>query len=140
MIIIDTNVLVYAANTRAAQNERTTAWIDRMLAEAQVFGLPWVVALGFIRITTNPRVFAEPLTPDEALTAIQSWQAHPAVTVPAPTGRHLSVLSGLLREAGTAGNLTTDAHIAALAIEHGASVASFDRDLARFGVTVVVPD
>lgn len=140
MIIVDTNVLVYAANTRAPQNKRTKAWLDAMLAQAQVLGLPWVVALGFIRITTNPRIFADPFTPDEALTAVQAWHAHPAVTVPAPTARHLPVLSGLLREAGTAGNLTTDAHVAALAIEHGASVATFDRDLARFGVSVVVPD
>lgn len=111
-----------------------------MLAGTQVLGLPWVVALGFLRITTNPRIFPQPLTAAEARIVLETWQNHPAVTVPEPTTRHLSVLAGLLRESGTAGNLTTDAHIAALAIEHGASVATFDRDLARFGVTVIVPD
>lgn len=140
MIVIDTNVLLYAANTSAPQHERTARWLDRALEESQVLGLPWVAALGFIRISTNPRIFPTPLTPDEAVGAVRTWHAHPAVTVPEPTSRHLSVLSGLLLESGTAANLTTDAHLAALAIEHGAAVASFDRDLARFGVTVVVPN
>lgn len=140
MIVVDTNVLLYAVNSRAPQHERTVHWLDQALKESQVLGLPWVAALGFIRISTNRRVFPTPLTPEEALGAVRTWHAHPAVTVPEPTARHLAVLSGLLLESGTAGNLTTDAHLAALAIEHGASVATFDRDLARFGVTVVVPD
>lgn len=140
MIVLDTNVLIYSVHTGSSQHERTARWLDRVLDEPQVLGLPWVAALGFIRISTNARIFPEPLTVDEAMTVLDAWHAHPAVTVPQPSTRHLSVLSGLLREAGTAGNLTTDAHIAALAIEHGASVATFDRDLARFGVTVVVPD
>lgn len=140
MIVIDTNVLIYAVHTGAPQHERTARWLARAVKESQVLGLPWLAALGFIRISTNRRVFLKPLTPGEALGAVRTCHAHPAVTVPEPTSRHLSVLSGLLLESGTAGNLTTDAHIAALAIEHGAPVASFDRDLGRFGVTVVVPD
>lgn len=140
MIVVDTNILIYAVHTGAQQHERTARWLDRTLRESQVLGLPWAAALGFIRLTTNRRIFPAPLTVDEAIGTVRTWHAHPAVTVPEPTSRHLAVLSGLLLESGTAGNLTTDAHIAAVAIEHGAAVATFDRDLARFGVTVVVPD
>lgn len=140
MLVVDTNVLIYAADTRSVHHEATTRWLREVSARAQVLGLGWVAALGFLRITTNPRVFASPLTIEEASAALEAWMTHPRVAVLEPTSRHLTVLSGLLRASGTAGNLTTDAHIAALAIEHGADVASFDRDLARFGVRVVVPD
>lgn len=139
MIVLDTNVLIYAAHMSSAHHEQAVRWLDAAGERGQVLGLPWVAALGFLRITTNPRVFPDPFSPDEALDVLDGWLAHPNVTVPEPTTRHLQVLSGLLRESGTAANLTTDAHIAALAIEHGAAVATFDRDLARFGVRVVVP-
>ena len=84
-------------------------------------------------------MFANPFSVDEALEFVAAWRGHAGITDAEPTSRHLSVLSGLLRQSGTAGNLTTDAHLAALAVEHGAGVASFDRDLARFGVRVTVP-
>ncbi|ANS79050.1 Toxin 1, PIN domain [Serinicoccus hydrothermalis] len=139
MLVVDTNVLVYAAHVGSAHHAVTARWLEDTVKGPQVLAVPWVAALGFLRITTNPRVFAEPFTTDEALTALDAWLAHPGVTVPQPTTRHPQVLAGLLRESGTAGNLTTDAHIAALAVEHGAEVATFDRDFARFGVRVVVP-
>lgn len=139
MIVVDTNVLIYAAHAGAPQHQATARWLEQGLAGSQVLGLPWVSALGFVRITTSSRVFSDPFTPEEALGFLEDWHTHPAVTVPEPTTRHLVVLGGLLRQSGTAGNLTTDAHIAALAIEHGASVASFDRDLGRFGIPVLVP-
>lgn len=139
MILLDTNILIYAAHAGGAHHARTTAWLQGTIADHQVLGVPWVTILGFIRISTNPRVFPSPFTGDEACTVVTVLMSHPAVSVVEPTPRHLSVLTGLLRDSGTAGNLTTDAHIATLALEHRAKVASFDRDLGRFGVEVVVP-
>lgn len=96
--------------------------------------------LAFIRIVTNPRVFRQPLSTTDALDVMETWLAHRSTVVVEPTSRHYQVLSGLIRQVGTAGNLTTDAHIAALAIEHGgAAVVTFDRAFGRFGVRVVVP-
>ncbi len=139
MFVIDTNVLIYASHEGSSRHEDTRAWLHRMTATHQVLGIPWVAALGFLRITTNRRVFTKPFTTGEALAALTTWLDHPATTIVEPTARHLPLLAGLLTSAGTAGNLTTDAHIATLALEHDAGVASFDRDFARFGVTVEVP-
>ena len=139
MLVVDTNVLIYAAHTGSRQHAATTRWLADVMGGPEILAVPWVAALGFLRITTHPRVFAEPFTPDEARESLQAWWSHPSVAVAEPTTRHAHVLAGLLRESGTAGNLTIDAHIAAIAVEHGAAVATFDRDLARFGVRVVVP-
>lgn len=139
MLILDTNVLINAAHSGAADHERTREWLIDSANGNEVLGLPLVAILGFIRITTSPRVFPTPMTADAALSIVEAWLGHPAFTIPEPTPRHMAVLCGLLRNSGTAGNLTTDAHIAALAIEYGAKVASFDRDLGRFDVEVVIP-
>lgn len=102
--------------------------------------MPWVCLLGFVRITTHPRVFEHPLRVEQATEALDALLAHPSVEPVNPTAAHPAILSRLLHEAGTAGNLTTDARIAAIAIERDARVATFDRNLARFGVRVVVPE
>lgn len=101
--------------------------------------MPWVSLLAFVRISTNPRVFPTPLPVPAACGLVDSWLAQPPATVVTPTHRHAQLLRGLLERAGTAGNLTTDAHLATLAIEHSAEVATFDRDFARFDVRVFVP-
>jgi toxin-antitoxin system PIN domain toxin len=88
--------------------------------------------LAFIRIGTNPSILPNPMSADEATGQVQAWLGAPAAVVAEPTARHASVLRGLLRQTGTAGNLTTDAHLAALAVEHGADIVSYDRDFARF--------
>ena len=88
--------------------------------------------LAFIRLTTSPRVFQSPLSTSEALDLVDSWLAQPCATVVHPTSRHASVLRELLEPLGTAGNLTTDAHLAALALEHGAELCSTDGDFSRF--------
>lgn len=138
MLVLDTNVLIYAVHERSAQHGAARAWLtdSRGVGDRRD---PVTVGSGVVRITTNPRVFSKPLPVEEALGAVRSWRAHPRVTVPEPTRRHLDILAGLLETTGTAGNLTADAHLAALALEHGGAVASFDRGLARFGVRVVVP-
>lgn len=139
MIVVDTNVLIYAVSERSPHHRDAVAWLTATSRGAQVLALPWVAMLGFLRIVTNPRVFPQPLPVDRALDVVGTWLAHPSIVVAEPTARHFAVLSGLLHQVGTAGNLSTDAHIAALAIEHGAAVATFDRDFGRFGVRVVVP-
>ena len=132
MVVVDANVLLYAVDTASAEHDRSRTWLDRSLAGAEAVGLAWLALLTFIRISTNPAIFPNPLTADEATGQTEAWLGAPAATVTQPTARHAGVLRGLLRETGTAGNLTTDAHLAALAIEHGAEIVSYDRDFARF--------
>lgn len=139
MKIVDANVLLYAVNRQSAQHQAAHRWLTNALSGSEVVGLPWVSLLAFVRLSTSRRIFASPLSPGDAMTLVESWLAQPAAVAVEPTIRHSSVLCGLLEEAGTAGNLTTDAHIAALAIEHGATVVTFDRDFERFGVGVQLP-
>lgn len=132
MVIVDANVLLYAVDSASVHHERSREWLDAALAGAEAVGLAWVALLAFIRVSTNPAIFPRPLTADEATAQAERWLAAPAAVAPNPTARHAGILRGLLREAGTAGNLTSDAHLAALAVEHGADVVSYDRDFARF--------
>jgi toxin-antitoxin system PIN domain toxin len=132
MVIVDANVLLYAVDTASAHHERSLAWLDGALRGAEAIGLAWVALLAFIRIGTNPEILPAPMTVDDATDQVKTWLSAPAAVVAHPTARHAAILAGLLRETGTAGNLTTDAHLAALAVEHGADVVSFDRDFARY--------
>jgi toxin-antitoxin system PIN domain toxin len=132
VVIVDANVLLYAVDSASAHHERSRAWLDSSLSGAEAVGLAWIALLAFIRVGTNPGIFPAPMTADQATAQVESWLGAPAALVVQPTARHASVLRGLLRETGTAGNLTTDAHLAALAIEHGADIVSHDRDFARF--------
>lgn len=139
MKIVDANVLLYAVNRQAQTHETSHRWLVQALSGDEAIGLPWTSLLAFVRISTSHRVFASPLSAAEAMDLVESWiRAVPVVAVE-PTTRHTALLRSLLDQAGTAGNLTTDAHLAALAIEHRAEVVTFDRDLERFGVDVVVP-
>lgn len=141
MVVTDTNVLLYAVDSASAHHERSRAWLDTSLGGGEAVGLAWVALLAFVRLATNPSVFTAPMTADEAAGQVETWLAAPAAVVPVPTPRHASLLRGLLRDAGTAGNLTTDAHLAVLALEHGATVVSYDRDFGRFpGVRHRLPD
>ncbi len=139
MKIVDANVLLYATNVSSNQHDRAYRWVASALAGTESIGFPWVCLLAFVRLSTNPRVFAAPLTISAAFDLVDSWLSQPPSMIPTPTSRHASVLRGLLEQAGSAGNLTTDAHLATLAIEHGAEIVSFDRDFARFSVRVHVP-
>ncbi|MFN8622567.1 MAG: type II toxin-antitoxin system VapC family toxin [Chloroflexota bacterium] len=132
MRIPDLNLLLYAVDERAAPHAAALDWWNATLSGNETVGLPWAVLLGFLRLTTNPRIFAAPLDPADALDYLDRWLAHPATTVIEPTARHARVLRDLLGPTGTGGNLVADAHLAALAIEHGAELCSADRDFGRF--------
>ncbi len=132
MRLIDVNILVYATNRDAPMHARAKAWLDGVISGEGSIALPWIVLIGFLRLTTNPRAMARPLATEEALALIDDWLVHPNVVMLAPGAQHWRILRALIRDAGTAGNLTTDAHLAALAVEHSAELCSADRDFARF--------
>lgn len=132
MVIVDANVLLYAVDRASAHHDRSRTWLDTTLAGNEAVAFAWIALLAFIRIATNPSILTNPMSVDDAMAQVEAWLAAPAGVIAEPTSRHAAVLRGLLRESGSAGNLTSDAHLAALAIEHGADVASFDRDFARF--------
>jgi toxin-antitoxin system PIN domain toxin len=131
MIIPDLNLLLYAYNRGAADHLPAKAWWEQLLRSGYPVGIPWIVVLGFLRLSTTRGVFATAATPAAALRRVESWFVQPVVTVLNPGARHLSILrTNLAVTAG--GALTTDAHLAALAIEHQAELHSNDADFARF--------
>lgn len=132
MIPPDLNVLVHAHNTRSPQHQAARDWWDGALSGDEIVGIPWAVLLGFVRITTGRSVLAEPVAVDEALDRMQEWLEQPNVRILHPTPRHAELLARFLRRIGTAGNLTTDAHLAALAVEHGCTLCTTDADFGRF--------
>lgn len=140
MKLVDANLLLYAVDESSAFHAGAKRWLEQQLSGSETFAFSWAVLLAFVRLTTNPRVFAAPLTAEEALGLVDSWLEQPSTTVLDPTARHSRLLRELLRSLGTAGNLTSDAHLAALSIEHGAVLCSVDGDFARFpGVRWVNP-
>lgn len=140
MKLLDTNILIYAVDDSSVHHERVRPWLEEQLAGTETVAFAWNALLGFVRLTTNARIFASPLSTEDALDLVDAWLARPSATVVHPTARHGQVLRDLLGPFGTAGNLTSDAHLAALAVEHGAEVCSTDGDFARFpGVRLVNP-
>lgn len=133
MRLVDANVLLYAVNERASQHEAARNWLDRSLVGPETVGFAWSACLAFVRVATHPAVFARPLSSDAATTLVRDWLSAPAAVVVEATHRHVDVLATLLRDSGVGGNLVNDAHLAALALEHGATIVSFDTDFARFG-------
>lgn len=132
MIVPDVNLLLHAYNSGSRAHARARRWLEDLLNGDRPVGLAWAVLLGFIRITTHPAVLAHPLSAREACAIVRSWLDRPQSGVLHPGERHAAILFGLLETLGTAGNLTTDAHLAALAIEHQAELHSTDADFARF--------
>ena len=140
MTLVDANLLIYAVNQDAPDHERARAWLQAKLSSDEPFGLASTVSLAFLRITTRPGIFQQPLRVDEALGFVDSWVAQPCVHWVAPGPNHWSIFRNLVSAVGTAGNLTSDAHLAAMAIEHGYPIASADHDFGRFpGIRLVNP-
>jgi len=130
--LTDVNLLLYAVDMSSPRHRAARRWLEERLSGTETFAFAWAVLLAFVRLTTNPRVFEAPLRSAEALDIVDGWLAHPCSTVVHPTERHAVILRELLEPLGTAGNLTSDAHLAALALEHGAELCSSDSDFSRF--------
>jgi toxin-antitoxin system PIN domain toxin len=132
MKILDANLLLYALNRDTPLHTKAKAWLERSLAGDEPVAFAWSVILAFLRLTTRPGIFRKPLSPEHAFDVVAAWLAEPAARLVAPGPRHLSILRSLLTPLGTAGNLASDAHLAALAIEQNAQLCSCDADFARF--------
>jgi uncharacterized protein len=132
VILVDANLLIYAVDSDSAHHKSARRWLEKILSGTTQVGLAWIVVLAFVRITTHPRIMRNPLQPHAALNYVDEWLAQPSVVSVAPGEHHWPILRQLISAAGTAANLTSDAHLAALAIEHGYAVYSTDHDFKRF--------
>jgi toxin-antitoxin system PIN domain toxin len=131
VILIDANLLVYAYVSSLPQHKAASAWLDERLNGAAPVGLPWPSLLAFVRLVSNPRIFERPKPVAAAWKQVEEWLDCPPVWVPQPTERHREILSSILKSQGGRANLVPDAHLAALAIEHGLILCSTDGDFAR---------
>jgi hypothetical protein len=132
MKVVDLNLLLYTVNRDAKHHEPAARWWEAAVNGDESIGLPWVVLLGFLRIATHPAIFSQPLTMEAAVAKVDTWLALTTTRLVREKEEHWDVLRSLLADSGAAGNLTTDAHLAALTITHGAVLVSFDGDFARF--------
>ena len=132
MILVDANLLIYARMAVFPQHEAARAWLDGRLNGGAPVGLPWHSLLGFARIVPNARAFERPLPLVDAWQQVEDWLDCPRVWIPQPTERHREILASLLPHTGGQANLVPDAHLAALALEHGLILCSTDGDFARF--------
>lgn len=132
MILPDVNLLVYAYNADAIHHASARRWLEDLLSGSVQVAFTWPVLHGYIRLTTHPRIMLRPLAPHEALDHTREWLATPIATIVHPGRRHLEILTNLLTHIGAAGNMTTDAVLAALAIEYQAELHSNDADFSRF--------
>lgn len=132
MILVDANLLLYAVDNASRYHARARSWWDDQLSGHAPVGLAWQVLTAFIRIGTNPRLLQRPLSLEEAAEQIQSWLDQPCTRIVRPSESHWTVFQRLLLEGQATANLAMDAHLAALAIEHGCTLMSADADFARF--------
>jgi hypothetical protein len=130
--LVDLNILLYAINQDSAHHARVRVWWESALNADEPVGLAWPVLLGFLRLSTNPKVFPNPMSSDQAIAKVDEWLAHANVRVIRESDDQWRILRELLGQTGTAGNLTTDAYLASLAIASGAVLISCDSDFARF--------
>jgi toxin-antitoxin system PIN domain toxin len=131
-VIVDANILLYAVDTRSPFHQPARDWLESALSGPVRVGLPWTSLTAFLRIATHPRASAHPLPPAEAWSLVTDWLGAGPAWIPEPTPQHADLLRRLIVDGDLRGNLVPDAHLAALAIEHGVSVCSADSDFARF--------
>jgi len=140
LILIDANVVIYAYDRSDPHHPVARPWLERTIGGEEPVGFPLMTLLAFVRISTNPGLHREPLPARTAVSIVRSWLAHPNVSMVSPTERHWSTLEGLAASGQARGPLLMDAHLAALAIEHGATLATTDRDFSRFpGLRTIDP-
>ncbi|MBM3811261.1 MAG: type II toxin-antitoxin system VapC family toxin [Acidimicrobiia bacterium] len=132
MIVVDVNLLIHAVNQNSPLHQGAKSWWESVVSGTETVGLAWTVLLAFLRLTTRHGLFHHPLRVGTAFDLVQAWLQQPSVVLLEPTPRHLRVLRDLVLPLGAGGNITSDAHLAALAIEHGAELYSTDNDFARF--------
>lgn len=132
MKVVDANVLLYAVNADTEHHEASRAWLDAALSGEDVVGFTWPALTAFLRLATKPGLFPSPLSPEDALDQLDLWLSAPGATLIGPGDQHAVILRRLVRSVGTGGNLVSDAHLAAIAVEHRASVVTFDSDFDRF--------
>jgi hypothetical protein len=132
MKIVDANLLLYATNLEAPTHAPARRWLESTLSGSETVGFAWIVLLAFLRLSTRAGVFSRPLNAVQAFDLIDEWLCQPCSTVVHPGDRHARILRDLIASWGSAGNLTSDAHLAALAIENRAVLCSCDADFSRF--------
>lgn len=132
MKLVDANLLLYSVDATSRHHEAARSWLDARLSSDRPTAFAWASLLAFVRVSTNPRLYERPLPIAAALDHVDAWLAQPCSVVVSPGLRHAGLLRALLEPLGAAGNLTGDAHLAALAIEHGAVLCSADNDFSRF--------
>ena len=132
MIVVDANLLLYAADTSSVYHQASRRWLEATFSEPEPVGLGWVAVLAFLRAGTNPRIRKDAFTLEEAAAIVAGWLARPTITLLNPGERHWQILRDMMTKGQVRGPLVTHAHLAALAIEHGAALATTDRDFARF--------
>ena len=128
----DVNLLLHSVNQDSPQHDKARTWLETAFGPEEGVGFTWAALLGFLRLSTRSGIFVHPLPLDVALNGVDAWITHPSAKLLHPTERHAAQLSRLLMGAGVGGNLVSDAHIAALAMEHNAELGTFDRDFAQF--------
>ena len=140
MKLLDVNLLLYAHDSTSKEYKRARPWLECAFVGPEIVALPWATILAFLRIATTPRVETRPLDTEEAVAIVTDWLAQANVIIVHPTDQHWRILSRLLPKSRVRGSLIMDAHLAALAIEHGATLCTNDRDFARFpGLKVEYP-
>ncbi len=132
MVLPDVNLLVFAYNAAAPRHDDALAWWQGLMTGREQIGIPWAVVIGFVRLVTHNAVLEEPLPPRAAMGRVRQWFTRQHVQSLEPGPRHLSILEELFERTGVAGTLTTDTHLAALAIEHQCELHSNDTDFSRF--------
>ncbi len=131
-MLADVNLLLFAVDSRSPHHREAARWLGEQLTGTRRLGIPWLALTAFVRLATNPRIFAECLDPATAWTQVEDWLACDPVWIPQPTDRHAQIFGDLVRRHHVRGNLVGDAHLAAIALEHGLTVYSADTDFARF--------
>lgn len=131
-LLVDANLVLWAHHRQFDQHGTAKAWWTATLNEVPLVGVPWPTVLAFVRISTHPRALTRPLDVDTAFSVAEGWLSRPNVMTPTPTERHAALYGRMLRDGDATGNHSTDAHLAALAVEWGLVLASADRDFARY--------